>query len=116
MILAKVSISECHSIIYYLRNCFPKSLVSQRCSKVFSAFSCDVDICVIKESFAVSKNVGFTISHNLFAFGKYPNMEKKSVSLFHHCLNNLSGPPAAASSAYQTCFESLVCTIVAPPY
>ncbi len=60
----------------------------------------------------MSKNPGFTASHDLFVFGKYPNMESKPVSLFHHCLNDLSGPPAAAASAYQTCFASLVCTFV----
>ena len=69
-----------------------------------------------KRCFAVSKNAGFTISHNIFLLGKYPNMETKSVSLFHHCLNDLSGPPAGSSSAYQTCCESLVCTIIVPPY
>ena len=69
-----------------------------------------------KRCFAVSKNAGFTISHKLFVFGKYPNMETKPVSLFHHCLNDLSGPPAALSSAYQTYVEFLDCTMIAPPY
>ena len=54
-----------------------------------------------------SKNPSLTISHDLVALGKYPNMEPKSVSLFHHCLNGLSGPPAEASSAYQTCLHPL---------
>ena len=69
-----------------------------------------------KRCFAVSKNAGFTISHKLFVFGKYPNMKTKPVSLFHHCVNDLSGPPASSSVAYQTCFESFDCTMIAPPY
>ena len=33
-----------------------------------------------KRCFAVSKNPAFTTSHDLFVFGKYPNIEPKSVS------------------------------------
>ena len=79
MILANVSNSGFHSITFCLRNLlqivgFPTLLQD------ISAFSCDVEIGLSKRCFAVSKNPGFTTSHDLFVFGKYPNIEPKSVS------------------------------------
>ena len=97
-------------LTFCLRNPLQNSLFFNAAPK-YSLSSVVILMFVLsKRGFAVSKNPGFTISHDLFAFRKYPNMEPKSLSLFHHCINDMSGPPAASSSAYQTCFASLVCT------